>query len=507
MNITILGSCRQQSISTYFNTTSIQNRLTYPHYTREIIQAIEYCKGINTFNNDLSRYCFRTGILDKKNITYQNELKHEFDNTDVFVIEIASRIYYKWNDVYVHHILTEHGYEFPYISDIIVGNLSDEEIEHDILKIKELLYPKRVLIVPHIYTKKNNKRYELVELLHKITNKHNIPFLDLSEILYDKDNSLIYQNETPLHHYTEYGHSIVGYEYKKIIDKLSTMPIPERVCIHTYLNVCKTIIQSPGLADFLRGTITLFNLSKLYNYKLLIDNSHPMFSYIKPNKYLISNNIFPETIEILPPKSYEEIYNNLNSLFRTNTSFSVLTNSFYTIYDNRLINFGNISEECRMFLQELLQPTIDIEEKIQYIFNNIYNFNMNDGYKIIHLRCGDDFLHHNIYDNNIYLHYYNKIHNLVNNNTLIKFVLISDSSTIADKLKEEIPTLHYWHNSKIHLGDLKNNSSLPTGIIDTLVDFFIMSKSNEIMFCSNQYDSSGFSTVNSLIYNIKLSII
>ena len=44
--ITILGSCRQESLYKNYNITSIQKNISYPHYTKEIIQAIEYCKGI-----------------------------------------------------------------------------------------------------------------------------------------------------------------------------------------------------------------------------------------------------------------------------------------------------------------------------------------------------------------------------------------------------------------------------------------------------------------------------
>ena len=39
-----------------------------------------------------------------------------------------------------------------------------------------------------------------------------------------------------------------------------------KICIHKYLTTCKTIPQPPGLADFIRGSIALFNYSKKYNY-------------------------------------------------------------------------------------------------------------------------------------------------------------------------------------------------------------------------------------------------
>ena len=71
------------------------------------------------------------------------------------------------------------------------------------------------------------------------------------------------------------------------------------------------------------------------------------------------------------------------------------------------------------------------------------------------------------------------------------------SSKIAKKLKQDIPKLYYWDNNKIHLGDLKNFSM--NAVYDTLVDFFIMSKSKQI----NIINYSGFSKIISLIYDIK----
>jgi len=47
MKLTILGSCRQDSLYSYFDVTNIKEKLTYPHYSKEIIQAIEFCKNIS----------------------------------------------------------------------------------------------------------------------------------------------------------------------------------------------------------------------------------------------------------------------------------------------------------------------------------------------------------------------------------------------------------------------------------------------------------------------------
>lgn len=215
--ITILGSCRQSSIKFNYKVTNIQELLTFPHYTKEIIQAIEYCKNIHTFDSKLSRYCFQVGIINKSVID-NRVIRDEFNKTDIFVLEIASRLSYKWNGVYVHHILTEPQYGFNEIDNIVIEELTDDEIEKDILKIRELLYPKKILIVSHIYTREYGKRYDLVNLLRNITSKYDIPFMDPSKLL--KNIPGVYEEEPLLAHYTEKGNLLIGNEYKKIIDNI-----------------------------------------------------------------------------------------------------------------------------------------------------------------------------------------------------------------------------------------------------------------------------------------------
>ena len=274
--------------------------------------------------------------------------------------------------------------------------------------------------------------------------------------------------------------------------------INQPICIHKYLTKCLTNPQPPGFADFLRGTIALYNFSKKYNYQLYLDGSHPLFKCFKPNKNIsIEQNI--DVHEFLPDMTYNHIYVTLDNMFNKGKSFNVMTNSFYTLKNGILENYGPITEDCRDYLKDILSPTVEVENKMKEILdmNNLTN------YKVIHLRLGDRFLDDE-YDDEIYNLYYNKIRNLKND---AKYILLSDSSIIANKLKKEINLrndsnnlidLHYWDNTKIHLGDLKNkNSDIHSNIVDTMVDFFIMSKSSQIIA-----NGSGFSKISSVIYDI-----
>ena len=216
--ITIFGSCRQYSIKNNFKITSIQEELTYPHYSNEVLQAINFCKNGN-INKEYTKYCFRTGILFNKNIDYEN-LKKSFEDTDIFIIEIASRISYKWNNLYLHHITTESKYNFPYIDNIEIKNETDEEIENNILNIQKVLYPKPFIIISHFATYNYGKRYELTKLLEKITTKYKIPFYNPSILLEKYSPEKLFINEKVLSHYTEFGEKIIENEYKKLIDNI-----------------------------------------------------------------------------------------------------------------------------------------------------------------------------------------------------------------------------------------------------------------------------------------------
>jgi len=267
-------------------------------------------------------------------------------------------------------------------------------------------------------------------------------------------------------------------------------------CIHKYLTNCKTNPLPPGFGDFLRGTVALYNLSVKYKYNLFIDTSHPIYNYLNPNKKYVLNINNKTEYEQLPPLSYEVIYSNLNNLFIDNKDFTILTNSMYTVHNNCLHNYGKINNECKIFLKEILIPSIELDIYLNNIYLNIYKFNMNDTYNIIHIRFGDNYLFNNIYNDDLYNAYYIKIMNIINNNE--KYVFITDSYIMGKKLKFNIPSILYWNNNKIHLGGLNNI----IGIKDTLCDFFIMSKSNKIY--SN---NSGFSLIVSEIYDIPYIVI
>lgn len=172
-----------------------------------------------------------------------------------------------------------------------------------------------------------------------------------------------------------------------------------------------------------------------------------------------------------------------------------MTNSFYiNKKDNTLSNWGEITDECAEYFKNILKPSLELDNKVKYVIQSVYNINNGEQFKSIHLRFGDRFIHNNEYDEYLFNLYEKKITDIVNRDKDNKYVLITDSSLIGNKLHKGIKNLCYYDNKKIHMGDLIH-CDLEEALFDTLTDFFILSKSNEIISIG-----SGFSIVVSKIY-------
>jgi hypothetical protein len=304
-----------------------------------------------------------------------------------------------------------------------------------------------------------------------------------------------------------------------------------KICVHQYLTICKTNPQPPGLADFLRGTRTLYLLSKKYNYKLLIDyDIHPIFKFLRYNEFFFIKNLTVDTIELLPPIEYNEIYNILKSYFELNNNIHILTNSFHSSPMTNDYYDKNEIDESNNYLKEILIPnnllSILITKRLSKMNINIDD--INDKYIVIHLRFHDDCLFNdnfNLNDNHKN-NLYNTINDIINNNNDKKIILISNYYKLIEELKQKYNNLFFNKNNPIHLGSLEQNinlneldeisdieedekdniefkllNKLDKKIRDTLIDLFILTKASKI-YSISQYGGTGFSNEISQIYNI-----
>jgi len=215
MKITILGSCRQHSVIHDFETSQIHQILTYPHYSKEIIQTIEFCQTGNMMPED-TLYTFRTCLLYDIPIFFSKELYDEF-NADVYLVEIASKIEYVCNNKYVHHIAEDN---VKYKDNVTKQIQTKDELEKDVIKINDLLN-KKCIIISHLVTRDTGERYVLKCWLEEICNKHNILFIDpIKELSKEYNVNDLFENDQ-MFHYNENGEKAILKIYKDFINKLT----------------------------------------------------------------------------------------------------------------------------------------------------------------------------------------------------------------------------------------------------------------------------------------------
>ena len=212
MTITLFGTCRLTNIPNHNN---LNNMLNYTHSTKEVIQLIKFLKGELTISEPYNTLCFRTGIVEKKPIYYDNTYNKLFLDSDTFIIEVCSRKKYIHGGFYLHHLCVDKRFnennqnntQIDIFNNHTVEKQSNEEIENDILEIQKLLYPKKIIIVSHYNAKLNGEyikdRNDLIHTLETVCKKYNITFVNPTLIMSQFKQEEVLSDD--LGHYTQLG--------------------------------------------------------------------------------------------------------------------------------------------------------------------------------------------------------------------------------------------------------------------------------------------------------------
>jgi hypothetical protein len=234
-----------------------------------------------------------------------------------------------------------------------------------------------------------------------------------------------------------------------------------------------------GIGDTLNCTIKLFELSRKMNFNFIVDiQHHPLSKYliIKPHEY---SELIRDNKHNIRYVEYLDAVKQINNL---------PDNELFYFYNNSEYN-GIISEECKIFIKELLTPNIEfndyMNEKIKLIPFEKYN--------IIHCRLGDSELLSKSHNN--FKSYVNMINIIKQPND----ILVTDSYNFKQviKLNKNIFTFDI---KPIHTGISTNNDN--DNIKDTLFEFFLITKANKIKSYSNYTWISGFIKISINIYNV-----
>ena len=236
-----------------------------------------------------------------------------------------------------------------------------------------------------------------------------------------------------------------------------------------------------GLGDILRGTMAMFQLSKKYDFNLIVDiQLHPVSKYLQIkgheyNNYVLQN---ANNIPFIYPENIEQFIQNNNE-----NVCCLLTNSHL---------IGEVTQECKDFIKNILVPN---DEFAKYINDLKIAKNTPANYNILHFRLGDTLLVRNAGN----VDFQNYI-NIMNQHKEPNDILMSDSA----RFKEQVMTGNYgiflFHIHVAHLGYANHTSDIK----DTLFEFFIITQASKIKTFSNYSHISGFVNLAYLVYDIPL---
>jgi len=211
MSITLFGTCRINGVKNHNN---LNNLINYTHSTKEVIQQIQFLLGNLSLPEPYDKLCFRTGIGENKPILYNSTLHKLFSESTICIVEICSEKKYIHNDFYLHHLCVDKRTPGGHIHTpkIILDNFecvkqTYAEIENDILEIRTLIEPRKMILVTHYNSKRNGQyiesRQTLIQTLNEICDKHNIPIINPSDALKDFSQDEVMTDD--LGHYTPLG--------------------------------------------------------------------------------------------------------------------------------------------------------------------------------------------------------------------------------------------------------------------------------------------------------------
>lgn len=442
--ITILGSCRQTPIENYVNVSQILYKLNYPHYTKEILQQIRYLKYKN-IPNEFTKYCFQCGLLSNysKEITdfEYDSLKEDFDKSTFFLIEISS----------------------------------DEEIEEDIIQIRNELYPKPFIIISHFDTYESSKRYELINLLKNICTKFDIPFLNQSDLIKQYNNDIIL-NEPVLPYYTQEGLKLVGNILFDKINEVKKKLVETKTLYQVYYTSDnrEKNYTFHGLGDYIRGVIHLYQLFKNQEVILKINFSNHNLS----NFFVCDNH--------LSIKECEET----KYIFGTVENFL----DYKHIFTNNLLISNDITKDCKEFIiKNCLTPRIGFEKKLLTTKKELQIEDYK--YSIIHIRLNDN----ETYNENILNNILNIIYLICNKSPYENFILIASNEIYLNNIN-----LPFIKKTNLNRGHVGLNTTSSKECEDTMIEFMLMKTCNQI-FQLSVYDwGSGFSDIINKIYDVPI---
>jgi hypothetical protein len=402
----------------------------------------------------------------------------------VFVLEIASRYEYRHLGEFVHHV----AFDNP---ELLPSKLRDEQAlqrierrKQSFAELREVLDQisfelrgKSLVIVTNIATRSGSERQELNSFLSDYAIQMGFGFFDPTTLLQDHALEDLCLVEPVISHFTNFGHEVVGSRLRsQILNQHQKMLGTSLTLTQKYLADISG--SGHGLGDYLYGALTVFENAHKFGLIPSADYSgHAISGYLRPVNSITAGD--------------------LKTVFHEDSSKPL--SSPGVVFTNKRPK-ERISPAALDWLRcEVLPPNDELRHAVDQAMIEL-NLKDKDFYSI-HVRIEDlAFTAGNSIGEAAMaaLATVSKIKSGLAGRADV--VLFTNSSTLRDLASSD--GLKTYDGNAVHLG---TSGPDPTGVLDTLVEFFLMSRSRHIVQLSRYSWGSGFSEVAGLLGGIKVS--
>lgn len=270
--------------------------------------------------------------------------------------------------------------------------------------------------------------------------------------------------------------------------------------------------MATGLGDFIRGSYFLIEFCKKYNFKYFIDMSnHPIKIFLKKyNKIKLSEKIknIYKKINKFEQDNFNPIISTSNNFINNYSNKEIYFNFLEYLsneekYDKKIfiytITFPNegLINNYKKIMRDIFEPT----DKMELLINiKLKMLNLKSySYEIIHVRCGDEYLSNKKINNEIVnIEFILSDFDKLNPNK--KYLLISDNNFIKTFIKRKYNFINILYHDIVHTGE--NTEIMFKKLENTMLDFYLISKSKNVMSYSVYQHGSGFSKWCAFTYDI-----
>lgn len=498
--VTVFGSCRQDSVGYNFAVTPIRDGLTYPHFTGEVLQAIDYCSHL--FRRRPPDLAFRTGQLGRKIIPRWLAYL-SFIRTDVFVVEIASALSYELHPWVFHHeihdnleeIQSRHSREIDpnLLRSIRPVVMEWPRIRQDLEKIIKILGPKRVVFVTHFSTRLAGRRSELSQAIEGYLKDVGIPVINPSHLLDRWTAEELFVNEPVLSHYSPLGHSIIGGIYRDeiLLAYCSLRSNPRPPLVQVVDNSPEKVARHSfhGWGDIVLGSAYIFQEARRQGRLASVDWSGFSAADCLDLDSSILGNANSTEVSVKGEVSYL-FHGSAPSRFRAHQR--VFTNKRPSL---------PLDGATRDFLfRSGVRAGSGVTQAVEKFL--VVNELVPRRFVALHIRAGDGFLERENYSDLLRQTLKECIHEVRRGHgESLPIVVMADS--IAQSLSFDAEGVLFSNSRPGHLGIPGDEEASKSG----LVDFFLMGLAEKIYSASAYSWGSGFSLAASQLFDVTLVLL